>query len=550
MSPEPSALDAPPPPPPRRALLYGALATLLALAAIFRTHLALTRPEPAVLNPYDEGYLSAFAWRMLEGQWLPYVDAVSHRGPLLYWVTAAATWVFGTGSFYPLRWLATASISLSVVLTFVIAARAGRALGGAVAALGLTISYLLVLPLKDGLAFNAEHLLNLGSLGAVACAWQAVTHGRRRWLFAAGLASALGALSKQVGLVNVLPVLAWLLADGPHRRDPQRRALLRDLGAYAAGLALPVALVVLRYAWAQHPSTLGYYLITYNRAVYMAPLQGSVGYLAAVRLLLARTEWWALLLLALGAGGLWLAHALRRRGFSATVRAFGLELTVALSALTSLVAAWAPLRDFAHYYLQALPWLLLGGGLLLERWLRPVVRQGWLGVGFLALTLPLALLLHLGWSLRLEDARKSRDFVTRLAPSHNKACRWLEAHTQPRDTLFVWGFDPSLYTACQRRPATRFVYTTLPAGYVPWFEQTQEEEERLVVPGSREQLLADLEANPPAAIIDSGATMNGRSLARYAFLQPWLHANYCPRPREFSYGLYTRRPAGGTCPAE
>ena len=37
---------------------------------------------------YDEGYEAAATERVISGHWLPYVDAVSHRGPFLYWTQA------------------------------------------------------------------------------------------------------------------------------------------------------------------------------------------------------------------------------------------------------------------------------------------------------------------------------------------------------------------------------------------------------------------------------------------------------------------------------
>lgn len=64
--------------------LSAAILAIAMVTELCRLHLWFIYPYPSVLW-CDEGYIAAFALRMLGGHWLPYVDAVSQRGPVLYW---------------------------------------------------------------------------------------------------------------------------------------------------------------------------------------------------------------------------------------------------------------------------------------------------------------------------------------------------------------------------------------------------------------------------------------------------------------------------------
>ncbi|MDP9468351.1 MAG: hypothetical protein M3P32_06375 [Chloroflexota bacterium] len=71
--------------------------------------------------------------------------------------------------------------------------------------------------------------------------------------------------------------------------------------------------------------------------------------------------------------------------------------------------------------------------------------------------------------------------------------RWVRDHTQPSDTVLVWGLDSAVYVLADRAPAGRYPYHlplltpayTTPALIAAW--------------------VADLAANPPAVIVDSEA---------------------------------------------
>jgi hypothetical protein len=126
-------------------------------------------------------------------------------------------------------------------------------------------------------------------------------------------------------------------------------------------------------------------------------------------------------------------------------------------------------------------------------------------------------------------------------------CRMLHERTTPSESIFIWGFDPAPYTACNRRPASRFVYTTFPSGFVPWYEGTEEEEEARVTPRSRVILIKELEHEMPAVILDSGSMMHSltspqwrdRTIDAYPFLKMFVTTYYCRDPEHAN--LWFRR---------
>src|SRR5579859_698494 len=207
------------------------LPTLLTVALVGRMLLAIhaTFLRPAApMNMQDEGYVTAFAARMLEGRFLPYVDAVSHRGPVLYVVAALAVAVGGRDSFVPIRALSFVCSVLVVVLAYVAALRARRPLAGALAAVGVFVVCGLEMSPHDGLAYNGEVLLDVFALGALVCLVSGLGRGPEPeaapsrhlplWTAAAGVLASLGALSKQVGVVDVLSLSLWPLAAAVARR--------------------------------------------------------------------------------------------------------------------------------------------------------------------------------------------------------------------------------------------------------------------------------------------------------------------------------------------
>jgi len=115
--------------------------------------------------------------------------------------------------------------------------------------------------------------------------------------------------------------------------------------------------------------------------------------------------------------------------------------------------------------------------------------------------------------------------------------RYISDRTSKTDTLFVWGFDCSIYFLSAREPASRFVYNLELSGDWSW-------------PELREQLMLDLAANRPAYIVvasedalplvtgsfDDSAT----ALTKFPELQAYLDTNYAYEVSFGNLALYRR----------
>ncbi len=525
---------------------WAVLAVMLAL--VVWAHGAFLAPA-ALFNIADEGYIQAFAVRMHEGRMLPYVDAVSHRGPVLYWVAAAGVSLLGGESFLSLRILALLSMWSTVLLSFLAARAALRPFAGAVAAVAITLVELVAMNPSDGMAFNGELLLNVFAVGALLCTTLGLrgssTKPNRGYLALAGVCATVGVLCKQSG-VAVIPALGmWVVAAAVTRAglSPAERRWV--VGAFAAGLVGAALAVALPYVIAGEVGTLYYFLFTYNVDVYMAVLTGSEK--------LEKLQWWLIghsihlsVAVSLVAWGLMRPLQGRPRGILRRWDEDGFVPTVALAALLGLALCNSTQRDFVHYYVQIVPWFGLLLGLALGQALRlskPPQNRGLLRVVVLA---PAVLLTLVGWSWREElNDRVQQGWRSLVEP----VCAAVHERSAPGDTLFVWGFRPDLYTACQSRPASRYVYTTFVAGFVPWHDQmTKAREDALAVPGSRAQLLEELETTQPPVLIDAAKSLSGRSISRYEKLAEYVGHNYCRSGQRSGLDVLLRRRPDGGCP--
>jgi hypothetical protein len=208
------------------------------------------------------------------------------------------------------------------------------------------------------------------------------------------------------------------------------------------------------------------------------------------------------------------------------------------------LTAWmahAPLREFPHYYLQAYPWNALLVGLFVEElWLLVPARR------FDALLAALLLVPALWWTrARLGELVPRYDLRDR---SQWNECRFVRAHSQPGDRLFIWGYRPEFYVACERKPASRFVYTTMVAGFVEWFyDSPPQKEAEWAAPGGRDAVIADLEQSRPPVLIDLGVSF-GRKLRRYPQLMRYVDTHYCVSGHDGEIDYYVRRREDGSCP--
>jgi hypothetical protein len=513
-----------------------------ALIVIAHAHALVTFPKARLLN-VDEGYLIAFSLRMIDGRFLPYVDAVSLRGPVFYFLTAVAVRIFGPGVF-TLRVLAFACFSAVPILMFTASALARRSFTGAVGALGWALLCVGHEGQWDGLAYNSEVLLDVFALGSFVAFMVALKARRSRdrlvWLFGAGLSMALAALSKQVGVVCAAPLAVWLGAAAWSRREHPASERRRWILAFGIGFVLPPALILLRYAVAHELSALYYYMVVYLRDIYALhgpahrdalqiwvtqniPLLAFAGVVAA----------------ALG------ARVLVGPGRAVRYDREGYVMTLAFETIATALASNASLRDFGHYYLVLFPWAALFAGHIVEALVRPVRSRAVEAIALVVLALATV------WGSVTERSKVARvgDILNTLNPQPNAPiCAYLDRHSRAWTPILVWGFRPDLYVECKRKAASRFVYTSFPAGVVV-ADPAPHDHERMTVPGSREQLIEDLEQSRPEVIVDASHSMIWHPrMSEYPIFAGYLAEHYCLDETLNDIPLYLRKNPQSACP--
>jgi hypothetical protein len=524
--------------------LWEILSAVNAVGLIVWANLRFMIPRAAMLQHWDEAYAIAFARRMLEGRNLPYVDGVSQRGPLFYWLVALAVKIFGFGTWMPVRALMLVFMPLTAIFGFLAAWFAGRRLAGAVMALAYFTLCLRTYgegAAGYGLACNSEHFANAFSMAALLALTVTLRgHQKRPPLAGLGVAGGLVMLSglcKQVGLVVTLPMGLWVLAEAIHRDHLPLRTRRWMVGAFALGLLVPFVVLLARYAIAGELHSLYYYAFAYNFEIYVPAIRPA----ARAKFWQELVQWYPESLLVLfGLSGVSLAILFARanlgrgtrwvRELARSYASNGFDIVAASCVFLTLATASMVFRMWGHYYVQVFPWAALAGGVVVDRasGLGPLARNP--RRSFLlraAILVPVMALANISWALRSKEYHYSHEVREAFETRDSPVCRFLDEKTKATDSIFIWGFSPVPYVACNRRAASRYVFTIYPAGVVPWVITPRNVEEARVVPGSREILLAELRKEMPAAILDVKETLLGRSMMDYEFMRSFVTANYC-----------------------
>lgn len=484
---------------------------------------------------FDDAYTMAVGERLIDGQWLPYVDGVSHRGPLLYWAAALAQEATGRYGWLGARVLSLVTTYGTLLGVFGVGLVARRPLAGALAAIFYAWSVLTVQAASPAFAITGEGLMSPLCVLSVLCAAQGLlrTVAARRqetWLIGAGICAALAGLAKQTALPLAAPLGLWILA---HRASAPgiafKQGALRSLAAFASGFFGTLIAVVVLYLAHGELGTFWYWYYVYNAEIYMSIFPG-VTVIAAFTGFLYQQPW------PIGAFFIVIGCAVVRplglmrpswRGMLRGYAAVGLESTAAWIALAMFVAGVAAMRFWPHYFLGVLPFVGLVLGLQSERLLREAASRNDSARPALAF-LVLIVAANAFWTDRrytgfLGEATAGGWRVNQDAP----ACQVIASYSRPRDSLFVWGWYPDLYLTCRRKPASRYVFLTTVAGIVaPQWAVVRADR---VAKGVRENLLGDLKHARPSVILDAPASLSGVSMLSVPWAAAYLQAKYCNR---------------------
>ena len=494
----------------------------------------------------DEGYAMALAQRINEGFKL-YEGAVSQRGPLMYYSFALLAKVFGWDNIVALRVAALVFAMIHVSLVTSVASRLLSRRAGTLAAVAATYTLVIGMPSLDGMALHAETLqvpiLVLAALTTV-LATRAAPARRLRWLVMSGLLYGVAIAIKQSALLQPLASAAWLLAEA--RRRKRRRLPFASLAVFVVACAAAPLACLAHAAASGTLDSLLYYTLTYNLRIHLRPSEALFSSATLLPLgdeVVRLTAFIAATVgMALVTGAFFWRRAraaLKERSAWALGRAFDLRVYFALHFSVAVASGAAMYRFFPHYFIPAVPFLVLA----LAAWTkRPIARAGIArSLGVIGATTLIVAATFVTYMNEKVDGRVSH------GPLVSKVARYIEATTGPEDKIFVWGFSSWLYGYAHRRPAGRFVFETYVTGFVPWFHDAIAQEPGRMVPGAMTALLSDLDRERPAVVVDAGSVMIGRPMRAYAAAAQWLAAGYCFEVRYGAYDIYRRKVGEAAC---
>jgi hypothetical protein len=193
------------------------------------------------------------------------------------------------------------------------------------------------------------------------------------------------------------------------------------------------------------------------------------------------------------------------------------------------------------------PWVGLLAGIAFEELAsraRPWPRAALRVLGVIACV---ALLLDtVGEDAWKRELRRRRGVLWQRS-SGEPLCEVIHRYAEPRDPIFIWGFEGDLYVSCAREPASRYVYTTLVAGIVPPF-WNERRSDRVARDAPRDTAF-DIEHAKPSLIVDVTDNMGGTSINDIPELEAIVARDYCRREtatgwRKREATFYGRRDRG------
>ena len=520
---------------------WRALVVLLTLVSIAGIHAPILGYK--MFANVDEAYAISIGERLLEGHKL-YQGAISQRGPLMYYIFEGIAALHGWDNVVALRVWALGLAFAHVLLVYwagkVLLSRNAATVAVAISGYALSFGF----PPEDAVAINGEPLqlpaLLVGIvLGALAVRSAPESSARRMRLLGAGIALGIAASIKQSALLHPIPLFILLLADAQKHKTPVSR-VLREASLVVLGTLLVPTLLLVHAAHQGTLRDLIYYCFTYNNEVHMNPSPRHFVWVGFFFIRMVEQTLFILLAVLVIASA-WpalsgrLGRAISLRSPWALLHRFGMREYIGLHFVLAVFVACMMYRFFPHYFLQAMPFMALAVGALLEplfrgRYQRRARLQLSAFVGFVVVCAALGA--YYGERI---DGRVAHDRTV------NDTAKYIEATSNPNDRIFVWGFSPWLYPYSHRKPAGRYVFETYVTGFVPWFWEKLELEKTRIVPGSVDALLADLDREDPALVVDAGSYMMARPMRTYDKPAAWLRDHYCFEVRIGAHDIYRKR---------
>ena len=414
----------------------------------------------------DVGNLGYLAWRMAEGEVLLDLEGPG-KPPLYFMLYSLFIRLFGP-SVLGLKLFGTIFVLMAVVAVYWIASRTyGKQVGLSAALLfGIFSSG----PMVEGGTVNMETVLHFPYILTIGLFIKASMSGQLRWYFLTGLCAALATLVKQVGGVLFFIFLCYGI-HGWWRKSPSlsKKQLVDRYLPLGAGALLPLIGVISFYRFHGYTLTQLYESMLGSNLHY---IQRGYQYTNVLE------EFFSKLRVILPENGLlWLGTM-----FTSAYLFWGIwrnkgqpgDPILLWWAFWSFVVLWATGTFYAHYFLQIIaPFSVLTAYGLSVTWklaksLSPLFKFVVRGVWAIILVVILIIFIKNDYKYFFSYTPEEQTMFQHKASAglfdgygiyniaQQQIAFYIRAHTDPTETIYVWGMAPQIYFLAQRRAATRY----------------------------------------------------------------------------------------------
>jgi 4-amino-4-deoxy-L-arabinose transferase-like glycosyltransferase len=467
----------------------------------------------------DEGVYAYIGWGMLDGL-VPYKDVFDHKPPGIY-LLYSLVFLLTEPSTINVKVFASIYTLGTTLAVFLLARKVAGTKAGCLSA--LLFGIFSCGPKIEGGGVNTEIFMILPYTLAAYFLLRAAETDKRRSYFLAGLFTGLACTIKQVAVVNVLWIAAFLLFRIWRRRTGKRVSdIAADAAAVAVGMVLPWIPFALYFYVQDGLHEFFYWQVNFN----FAYMDRGVKYLANHAILLKQMKiilsensiLWLLVLV--GLSSLWRQVSEPEGSDSDTMRQPSEKREVLL-----LMATW-PLfsflgiamggRYYGHYFIQLIPSLAVLGGVGLIAVVQALRFKGkevfrqpsrillaaliiWSCVLFVKTNAP--------YYLRYDAEQISfRVYGTPLFSVTRFVGKYLRERTQPDDLIYVWAVNPEINFYALRKSPSPFLVHSTAFTKLPW--------------DTYEEVIQSLHRAPPRYIV----AMQGMS--KFPALKSYVSQNY------------------------
>lgn len=416
----------------------------------------------------DVGNVAYQAWRMAEGEVLIDLEGPG-KPPLYIMLYAGFIHLFGN-SVIGLKMFGAVFVLMAVLAVYWLAKQAYGKKVGLLAALlfGVFSSG----PMVEGGTVNLETILHLPYILAIGLFINASLSGRRMWYVLAGFTAALGTLVKQVGGVLFFVFLCYGIDQWWAKKPISlRRGLVYRYVLLAAGGLLPVMALTIffhhhGYTLSQlYDSMLGSNLRYIQRGYEYRQLSSFPLFYLRMRDIFLEN------------GILWLGTIVAAAHLGWRIRLGKEDASGRILlwwAFWSFAVLWTTGTFFWHYFLQMIaPFSVLAAYGIVTSWksgesLSPlsrfVVKAAWSAV----LIVMVIFLVKTDYKYfftygSVEQTVLQHEFPDGVFDEYGLynffqqgvAC-YIRDHTDPTETIYVWGVAPQIFFLAQRKAATRY----------------------------------------------------------------------------------------------